>query len=148
MAALLAQVKDLGVEVTFGAKVTDYFEDVDKQKAGIVLENGEKLEADVVIAADGIGTKSNKLVNGGFDDRAYSSGISIFRTSFPVELALSDSEVRDRWPLLDGNVPCLEIWGGCVLCVFYFDIQIGKALTFPVTTCLSLCKDTQTSCAG
>ncbi|KAL3703093.1 hypothetical protein TMatcc_010281 [Talaromyces marneffei ATCC 18224] len=125
VAALLAQVKGLGIEVTFGAKVTDYLEDADKQKAGIVLESGERIEADVVIAADGIGTKSHKLVNGG-DDRAYSSGISIFRTSFPVELALSDPEVRDRWPLLDGNVPCLEIWGGDNMSFFvqrYSDIM-------------------------
>jgi flavin-dependent dehydrogenase len=119
VAALLAQVKDLGIEVTFGAKVTDYFEDIDKQKAGIVFESGETIEADIVIAADGIGTKSNKLVNGGQDDRAYSSGISIFRTSFPVDLALADPEVRDRWPLLDGNVPCLEIWGGWVLYILF-----------------------------
>lgn len=115
VAALLAQVLELGIEVTFGAKVVDYFEDMDGGKAGVVLENGGRMEADVVIAADGIGTKSNKLVNPGDDERAYSSGISIFRTAFPVELALADPEVRDRWPLLEGNVPCLEIWGGCVL---------------------------------
>lgn len=130
VAALLAQVKDLGIEVTFGAKVTDYFEDVEGQKAGVVLEGGEKMEADIVIAADGIGTKSNKLVNGG-DDRAYPSGISIFRTSFPVELALSDPEVRERWPLLDGDVPCLEIWGGWVLYnLFLYSISKGPDTFF------------------
>jgi hypothetical protein len=115
--ALLAQVKDLGIDVAFGARVIDYFEDSDRQRAGIILDSGGRIEADVVVAADGIGTKSNRLVSGG-DTRAYSSGMSIFRTSFPVELALSDDDVRERWPLLDGDVPCLEIWGGCVLQVF------------------------------
>lgn len=112
---LLAQVKELGIDVAFGSKVTDYFEDSDnnRQKAGLVLESGERIEADVVMAADGIGTKSNGLVNGdGGGTRVYSSGMSIFRTSFPVELALADPMVRDRWPLLDGDVPCLETWGG------------------------------------
>ncbi|OKL60217.1 hypothetical protein UA08_04833 [Talaromyces atroroseus] len=129
VAALLAQVKHLGIDVAFGAKVTDYFEDSDRQKAGIVLHNGERIEADVVVAADGIGTKSNKLVNGG-DTRAYSSGMSIFRTSFPVELALSDPEIRDRWPLLDGDVPCLEIWGGYsdIICWLMTHKSDGKGI--------------------
>lgn len=116
MAALLSQVKGLGINVTFGIKVIDYFDHSEEQRAGVILENGEKIEADVVVAADGIGTKSNKLVNGG-DDRAYSSGISIFRTSFPVELAMSDREVRERWPLLEGGIPHLEIWGGYVVTI-------------------------------
>lgn len=116
MAALLSQVKSLGINVTFGMKVIDYFDNSEKQRAGVILENGEKIEADIVVAADGIGTKSNKLVNGG-DDRAYSSGISIFRTSFPAELTMSDHEIRNRWPLLEGGIPHLEIWGGYVATV-------------------------------
>lgn len=111
VAALLAQVNDLGIQVDFGIKAVDYFENLDSQEAGIILDNGEIIKADVVIAADGIGTKSNSLVNGG-DDRAYSSGLSIYRTAFPVEIAMSDPDVQDRWPLPHDGVPHLEIWGG------------------------------------
>lgn len=113
VAALLAQAKKLDIDVAFGTKAMEYFEDSHRQRAGIVLESGERIEADVVVAADGIGTKSTKIVDGD-DTRAYSSGLSIFRTCFPVELALSDPDVRDRWPLLNGNLPLLEIWAGCV----------------------------------
>lgn len=47
------QVERLGVRVEFGKKVVDYFEDEERQKAGVVTDQGERYEADVVIAADG-----------------------------------------------------------------------------------------------
>lgn len=112
--ALLAQVKSLGIEVTFGTKVTEYFDDIENQKAGVILEDAKRLTADLVVAADGVGTKSNRLVNG-HDVQAYPSGFSIFRTCFPVEIAISDPDIRDRWPLLDGHRPYAEIWGGLVI---------------------------------
>ncbi|TVY43407.1 FAD-dependent monooxygenase [Lachnellula occidentalis] len=111
VAALLAQARRIGVDITFGTRVVDYFEDGENQKAGVILENGDKLEADIVIAADGVGTKSNKLVNG-HDIRAYPSGFSIFRTAFPIDIALSDPAVRDRWPLLEGGQTYGEMWQG------------------------------------
>lgn len=113
VAALLAQAKSIGIDIAFGTRVVDYFEDGENQKAGVILEDGGKLEADVVIAADGVGTKSNKLVSG-HDIRAYPSGFSIFRSAFPIEIATSDQEVNDRWPLLEGGRPYVEMWGGCV----------------------------------
>lgn len=111
--ALLAQARSIGIDVTFGTRVIDYFEDGEKQKAGVILANGDTLEAEVVIAADGVGTKSNKLVNG-HDIRAYPSGFSIFRTAFPIDIALSDPEVRARWPLLEGGKTYFEMWEGSV----------------------------------
>lgn len=47
------QVERLGVRVDFDKKVVDYFEDEGRQKAGVVTDQGERYEADVVIAADG-----------------------------------------------------------------------------------------------
>ncbi|KAF4627938.1 hypothetical protein G7Y89_g10216 [Cudoniella acicularis] len=111
VSALLNQAISAGVEITFDMRVVDYFEDEKEQTAGILLENGTKLEADIVIAADGIGTKSNKLVDGR-DTRPYPTGWSVFRTAFPVELAMADPEVRDRWPLLGGCHSYTEKWGG------------------------------------
>lgn len=88
-----------------------YFEDGAEQKAGAILEDGSKQTADVVIAADGLGTKSHKLVSGQ-DVRAYPSGFSITRTAFPIQLAMDDAEMRARWPLLDGDRPYIEFWQG------------------------------------
>lgn len=113
VAALLAQARGAGVDITFGTRVVDYFEDGESQQAGVLLEDGSRLKADVVIAADGVGTKSNKVVNG-HSIRAYPSGFSIFRTAFPVGLATSDADIRDRWPLLEGGRSYVEMWGGCV----------------------------------
>ena len=111
IAALLAQVAGVGVDITYGKRVVDYFEDHETNKAGVIFEDGGRLDADVVIAADGVGTKSNKLVNG-HDIRAYPSGFSIFRTAFPIEIAMADPEIRERWPLLEGGRPYVELWGG------------------------------------
>ena len=47
------QVERLGVEVQFGKRVVDYFEDVEKGRAGVVTDQGGRYEADIVIAADG-----------------------------------------------------------------------------------------------
>ncbi|KAH8898297.1 putative monooxygenase [Thozetella sp. PMI_491] len=111
VAALLAQAQKIGVDVSFGKRVVDYFEDAETQTAGVLLDNGARIIADLVVAADGVGTKSNKLVNG-HDIRAYPSGFSIFRTAFPIELATSDPDIAERWPLLQGWRPQIEMWGG------------------------------------
>ncbi|CAH0042787.1 unnamed protein product [Clonostachys rhizophaga] len=111
VAALLDQVKSVGVDVSHGHRVTDYFEDEEAKEAGVILQDGSKLKADVVIAADGVGTKSHNLVSG-HDIRAYPSGFSILRTAFPIELAMEDPDIAARWPLYDGSRPLIEMWLG------------------------------------
>jgi 2-polyprenyl-6-methoxyphenol hydroxylase-like FAD-dependent oxidoreductase len=111
MAALFTQLKKIGVDVTFGKRVVDYTEDEAEHKASILLDDGSKLAADIVIAADGVGTKSCKLATG-TDIASYPSGLSILRTAFPVEMAVEDTEVADRWPLIDGRRPICELWQG------------------------------------
>lgn len=111
VAALLDQVKSVGVEVSYGHRVTDYFEDEEAEEAGVILQDGSKLKADVVLAADGVGTKSHNLVSG-HDIRAYPSGFSILRTAFPIELAMEDPDIAARWPLYDGSRPLIEMWLG------------------------------------
>ncbi|CAI6042553.1 unnamed protein product [Clonostachys chloroleuca] len=111
VAALLDQVKSVGVDVSHGRRVTDYFEDEEAKEAGVILQDGSKLKADVVIAADGAGTKSHNLVSG-HDIRAYPSGFSILRTAFPIELAMEDPDIAARWPLYDGSRPLIEMWLG------------------------------------
>lgn len=57
-------VEKLGVSVEFNRKVVDYFEDEERGKGGCTTDDGKRYEADVVIAADGVGSKSQKLVGG------------------------------------------------------------------------------------
>lgn len=106
-AALLGQVLALGIDVTYGQRAVDYFEE--DTKAGVVLEDGSKVEADVVIAADGFGTKSHKLVNG-HDIRAMSSKHSIFRTAYHVDHITSDPELDKNFALREDGGAVLQIW--------------------------------------
>ncbi|KAI5922423.1 putative monooxygenase [Camillea tinctor] len=106
---LIKQLNRLGIRVEYGHRAIEYYEN--NEKAGVVLDNNQKLEADVVVAADGIGTKSHKIVNG-HDIRAWNSGLASFRTAFPVERIMDDPELRERFKILDGGHPHFELWHG------------------------------------
>ncbi|KAG8161120.1 hypothetical protein KVR01_009384 [Diaporthe batatas] len=106
-AALLGQVLALGIEVAYGKNAVDYFED--ETKAGVVLDDGSKIEGDVVIAADGLGTKSHKLVNG-HDIRAMGSKHSIFRTAYHVDDIISDPELDRMFRIREDGGAVLQIW--------------------------------------
>lgn len=79
--------KDVGIDVEFGTKVVSYYET--GAAGGVVLENGMKIEADVVLAADGVGSASWEIVTGQ-KNKATSSGFAIYRITYPLELAMKD----------------------------------------------------------
>lgn len=82
---LFEYARHLGIEVRFDTKVSIYFEDVEKKKGGIKTPDGEQYEGDIVIAADGIGSRSVDLVeNEGSEGEAQNSGIAIFRANYPA----------------------------------------------------------------
>ena len=105
---LLKQVAKIGLNVDYGKRVRDYFEDNVAQKGGVVLENGEIQVADVVVAADGLQSRSELLIAGEHTP-AKSSGMSIYRTAYPRELAMRDDIVRKRW---GDSPPVWEYWLG------------------------------------
>ncbi|KAH6950315.1 hypothetical protein BKA56DRAFT_506464 [Ilyonectria sp. MPI-CAGE-AT-0026] len=84
----------LGIEIKFSSRVMDYFED--DEKAGVILEDGSKLVADVVAAADGIGSRSWNIVSG-FKETPISSGFAMFRATFPAEHALKRPLVAEKF---------------------------------------------------
>lgn len=107
----LAQVERLGVDVQFGKRVVEYFEDEQRQVAGVVTEHGEKFEADVVIAADGVGSKSHVLVGG--QVRAISSGRAMWRAAVPKHHLDKNLEVKEFFKMVDGetgNEPIIRTW--------------------------------------
>ena len=110
---LITQLRRIGLEVEYDKYAIDYYEDQDSGKGGVVLSNAERLEADVVVAADGVGTKSHKLVNGK-EINAYPSGLSVFRTAYPVAKALADPELEKRFPEAVNGHPVWETWAGYV----------------------------------
>ncbi|KAH7063806.1 hypothetical protein BKA63DRAFT_183151 [Paraphoma chrysanthemicola] len=81
-------VCERGIEVRWGARVTDYFEDA--EKAGVVV-NGEEMVADVVVAAEGVRSRGRMIVLG-FDDKPKSSGYAVYRSWFSGD-AIKDNPV-------------------------------------------------------
>jgi len=104
------QVERLGVNVEFNSRVVDYFEDEERGKAGVITDSGKRYEADVVIAADGVGSKSQKIVGG--QVRARSSGRAMWRAAFPIEHLDSDPEVKEFFHLINGEDPIVRTWLG------------------------------------
>lgn len=108
---LLAQAHKIGIEVAYGQRAVEYFEDASARKGGVILQGGSKLEADLVVAADGVGTKSFMLTMGEKVD-AKGSGYAIYRTAYPVELAIADPHVAERFKLLEDGRSVVEMWMG------------------------------------
>ena len=78
----------LGISVMFDKRVVDYYEMLEKNRAWVVTEFGEHFEADLVVAADGIGTKS-WFITVGEPTSPKSSGYAVYRTAFPTEIAFA-----------------------------------------------------------
>jgi 2-polyprenyl-6-methoxyphenol hydroxylase-like FAD-dependent oxidoreductase len=74
-----AHALERGIEIKFGQRVTDYFEDA--ASAGVVV-NGARMHADVVVAAEGVRSRGRKIVLG-FDDKPKISGYAVYRSWFP-----------------------------------------------------------------
>ncbi|KAF2259879.1 FAD/NAD(P)-binding domain-containing protein [Lojkania enalia] len=106
----LTAVQKLGIPVEYKRKVVEYSEDEKAGKAYAVTEDGKKYEADVIIAADGVGSKSQKLVGG--QVRAKSSGRAMWRAAFPVENIQKDPEVADFFKMMPNNEPIVRTFLG------------------------------------
>ena len=73
----------LGIEVLFDIRVASYYDDEDK--GGCVSKTGKRFEADIVIAADGIGSHSSDVVpNKDSDLTTKSSGYAVYRSTYPA----------------------------------------------------------------
>lgn len=103
-------VERLGVSVEFNRKIVDYSEDETKSKAYCSTEDGKTYEADVIIAADGVGSKSQKLVGG--QVRAQPSGRAMWRAAFPIEELDKNPKVKDFFKMMPGNEPIVRTWLG------------------------------------
>jgi len=103
-------VEKHGVSVEFNRKIVDYFEDEKTGKAGCVTDDGKSYEADVVIAADGVGSKSQKLVGG--QVRAKPSGRAMWRAAFPREALDANPRVKEFFKMQPGNEPIVRTWLG------------------------------------
>ncbi|OGE48913.1 hypothetical protein PENARI_c025G01129 [Penicillium arizonense] len=104
---LLRQVAKIGIKVDYGQRVDQYFEDEKAGVGGVVIEDGSVRVADIVVAADAFKSRSELLIAGKHMPTR-SSGMSVYRVSFPGHLAMQDEEVRKRWEGVSAN----EFWLG------------------------------------
>lgn len=138
--ALYDYLTSLGITVTWGQRIVDYFEDLEANKAGCIAESGKRFEADMAIAADGVSSLSWKAVSGQ-NEKPKSSGFSVYRVAYPTKLAYGDPLVKKTFALPDD---------GDDICHLYLGKDThGIALVSPDTTtwmlthrvwlCVSLC---------
>lgn len=111
--SFLKQAERVGLQVEWGKKVVEFWEDIPHGLGGIVLENGEKRAADIVVAADGLRTKSRTVIQGMPKDLR-SSGKAIYRAGYPVEHALRDPLVQKQWNFNPEEQPIWQFWLGLV----------------------------------
>ena len=83
-----------GLRIEYSANGQEFIELEDK--AGIVFADGRKVTGDLVIAADGIGSKSWKLF-AGTNTSPVSSGFVLYRITFPTVEALKDPVVAKEF---------------------------------------------------
>ncbi|ETS85303.1 hypothetical protein PFICI_03328 [Pestalotiopsis fici W106-1] len=87
---LLNYARENGIRIETGQTVEDFFET--PEHGGIHLADGRSVTADVVVAADGVGSKSLRLIRGQHET-PISSGFALYRTSYPTEVALSNPRI-------------------------------------------------------
>ncbi|KAI2463289.1 hypothetical protein F4781DRAFT_417159 [Annulohypoxylon bovei var. microspora] len=89
---LLNQCKRLDIPITWGISITDYEDDTSNGCGVAISDDGKRYQADVIVPADGIGSKSHKLILGE-PVRPVGTGYTIYRAAMsPAEL-LHDTPV-------------------------------------------------------
>ncbi|KAJ5082899.1 hypothetical protein N7532_011942 [Penicillium argentinense] len=105
------QTKRIRLSMEYSKQAFKFYENPNTQKAVVVLADDERLEADVVIAADGIGSKSF-TVTMGREIPAHPSGSSLYRGSIPIESVLADPLLKERFHGLEDGLSLVEMWQG------------------------------------
>ena len=114
----------IGIEFVFGARISEYFET--ETSAGILL-NGEKIEADFVVVADGIHSKGRVFVTNG-PDRARTSGFAVYRSCFDSQRLLRSP--KTEWLVKAGKDLTLCWIGTNTHAVFAINSKINSAAAF------------------
>lgn len=76
--------QSLGLDIRLGDRVVDYFES--ETEAGVIIEGGERLTGDVVLAADGVRSPARKIILD-YTDHPKDAGYAVLRAWLdPIEL--------------------------------------------------------------
>ena len=108
---LLRQVARIGLKVEYDQRVESYFEDEAAGVAGVVTQSGSIRVGHIVVAADANRTRSALLIAGEYAPTR-SSGMSVYRTALPTELAMRSEAFRKRWGDVVAKETSHEFWIG------------------------------------
>lgn len=116
--ALVERAKALGVQVQLGAKVVD----IDFDKPSVQLGGGQSMEADLVVAADGLWSKCRErfLATRGQSDSPLPTGDLAYRIVLRLE-DLQDSELIE-WV----SKPSCQFWIGPGSHVVAYSLRDGR----------------------
>ena len=109
--ALYNYATALGIPVTFGCRVVEYYEILEANTAGVITDQSERFEADLVIAADGVGSLSWKAVSQQVN-APKSSGFSVYRVAYPTKTAFENPLVAKTFALEEGGDDICHLYLG------------------------------------
>ena len=131
----LSAVREKGMRVQMGREVCGFDEGGEGKRPAVRLKDGEVVEADVVVGADGIKSRARELVLG-FKDHPRSSGYSCFRAYFPGSVLEGEEGCKE---LTQGD--CVNIWIGEDTHVVQNTLAGGKEFNWILTRKISHEKD-------
>lgn len=105
---LLEQVERVGIKIGYNKRVVSYFET--DSEGGVELDDGERLTADIVIAADGVGSKSQSLTGG--QVRARTSGRAMWRAVMSRSAVEQHPEVQKFFGNMEDKQPVVRTFFG------------------------------------
>lgn len=123
-------VEELGLVIEFGKNIIKYTETEDKGR--VVLEDGLQAEADLVVAADGVGSPSWNLV---LKEKVHatSSGFAVYRGGYPTNHGLSNPAIKKFCDSYGGDgFVAMFIGPNAHMVISKSDSKIGWLLTHKV----------------
>lgn len=118
-------VKEVGIDVRLGQRVTDLFET--ETDAGVVV-NGERISGDCVLACNGVHSNSRSYIIGR-NDQPFATGYAVFRAWFDGTEARKDPKLA--WAFEGNRDKMLTYIGPDVHCI----IGTGRRAQDIVWTC-------------
>ncbi|KAI0554527.1 FAD/NAD(P)-binding domain-containing protein [Xylaria curta] len=129
MQMLEDQINRLNIPIFYGRKAVGYEEDESSGKARVLTANSEVFTGDVVVAAEGIGTKSHEIVTGR-PVPFVNSGYAIIRGAFSPSIIVPNSKGAELL-LKPGQTPEVRTYFGedMHLITLFTHEKVGIAFT-------------------
>ncbi|KAH7929062.1 monooxygenase [Leucogyrophana mollusca] len=120
----------LGVRIRMGQEVVSYWENDERKSSGVVLRGGEYIEADLVVAADGVRSQARRYILG-YNDKPKTSGYALYRAWFDAAENGVDKDPLTNYLCTDGDV--FYGWIGQDVHMLASSSRNGKTISWVIT---------------